>query len=115
MSGYDPSYDDPYRHAPRPVATVWPLLALLAGGALLLGGLVYWFWPQRQPSGPPAEPRTVVPAGNLSEAEKATIQIFKNASPSVVHVTNLAVQRNRLSLNLDKIERGTGTGFVWDD
>jgi S1-C subfamily serine protease len=96
------------------VAVIWPLVALLVGMALLLGGLVYWFWPMRHPSGP-AQPRIVTPAGNLSQAEQATIDIFKKAAPSVVHVTNLRHASGRFSLNEQEIEAGLGSGFVWDD
>ena len=31
-------------------------------------------------------PRTVAPRGNLAASEQSTIELFKNASPSVVHV-----------------------------
>jgi len=113
MSTYDTSYR-PTHAAPRAVSSVWPVLVLFLGLALLLGGLVYWFWPGRSVSGP-AQARAVTPAGKLADDEQATIQIFKNASPSVVHVTNLAVQRTSFSLNAQTIERGVGTGFVWDD
>jgi S1-C subfamily serine protease len=112
MSTYHSSYD-PDHSGPRPVVTVWPLLALFLGMALLLGGLVYWFWPAHGTG--TAQPRTVTPAGDLGSDEKATIQLFKSAAPSVVHVTNLTERRSAMSLNLQKIERGTGTGFVWDD
>src|SRR5262249_14993917 len=64
---------------------LWPLLWLF-----LLGGVLLWrFWPR-----PPAmwdaaiEARAVTPRGDLAQEEKATIEIFRNASPSVVHVTN---------------------------
>jgi S1-C subfamily serine protease len=99
---------------PRPVASVWPLLGLLLGLALLLGGLVYWFWPARHAAGS-AQSRTVTPVGELSDLEKATIQLFKNAAPSVVHVTNLTQTRSPFSLNAQQVERGLGSGFVWDD
>jgi S1-C subfamily serine protease len=113
MSTYDPSYDPYHTTTPhRPVAAVWPLLVLLLGLALLLGGLVYWFWPGHR--GGPAQPRTVTPAGDLSQAEKATIDLFKSASPSVVHVTNMTVTRSAFSLNVQRVERGLGSGFVWD-
>jgi S1-C subfamily serine protease len=112
MSTYDSSYD-PYHREPRPVASAWPLLALLLGLAVLLGGLVYWFWPMRHAAGT-AEPRTVTPAGDLGSDEKATIELFKAAAPSVVHVTNVSERRTSLSLNPQQIDRGTGSGFVWD-
>jgi S1-C subfamily serine protease len=111
MSTYNPYYED--RHEPRPVATAWPLLVLLVVLALLLGGLVYWFWPARSASGS-AQPRTVMPAGKLSDAEQSTIDLFKAAAPSVVHVTNVTETRSGFSMNVQQVERGLGSGFVWD-
>jgi S1-C subfamily serine protease len=35
-------------------------------------------------------------------------------APWVVHVTNLAVQRDPYSFNAQAVPRGTGTGFIWD-
>jgi S1-C subfamily serine protease len=64
---------------------------------------------------PQAQPRAVTARGDLAEDEKATIQLFKEASRSVVHITTLAVRRDALSLNLLEIPQGTGSGFVWSD
>lgn len=63
----------------------------------------------------PAQPRTVVPRGDLSSEENATIAIFDLAAPSVVNITSLGVQRDVFSRNLLEVPRGTGSGFVWDD
>ncbi len=62
-----------------------------------------------------AAPRPVTPRADLTEAEKATIALFEQASPSVVYITSLTVQRDFFSWNVTEIPRGTGTGFVWDD
>jgi S1-C subfamily serine protease len=110
MSIYYDRYNEP---AHRHVTTVWTLLVLLTGMSLLLGALVYWFWPTR--SSDPVQPRTVTPAGSLSDAEKSTIALFKAAAPSVVHVTNVSVSRSAFNLNVQETERGLGSGFVWDD
>ena len=59
--------------------------------------------------------RAVTPRGELSEDEKTTIQIFREASPSVVHITTLTRQRDRLTFNVTEIPEGTGTGFIYDD
>ncbi|MEK6261171.1 MAG: trypsin-like peptidase domain-containing protein [Planctomycetota bacterium] len=61
------------------------------------------------------EPRTVTPRGNLAADEQSTIEIFRKASPSVVHITTLTRRRDRLSLNVTEIPEGTGTGFIFDD
>ncbi len=111
MSRYDPSPYPPERFVRRS-PPVWPFLLLLLLLAIGLGALAYWFSPPRQTA--VAQPRTVTPAGDLAADEKATIELFKAASPSVVHVTNLLEQRNFGSLNVQQVPRGTGTGFVWD-
>ena len=61
------------------------------------------------------ESRPITPRGDLSEDEKSTIQIFREASPSVVHITTLKFRRDGLSLNEMEIPEGTGTGFIYDD
>ena len=61
------------------------------------------------------ESRPVTPRGDLSDDEKSTIQIFREASPSVVHITTLAHRRDRLNFNILEIPEGTGTGFIYDD
>jgi len=62
-----------------------------------------------------AAPRAVSPRGPFSADEQANIDLFRRASPSVVHITTLATQRDLFSLNVMQVPRGTGTGFVWDD
>ncbi len=51
----------------------------------------------------------------LTKDENNNIQVFKDASPSVVFVTNTQLRRQRFSLNVMEIPRGSGTGFVWDE
>jgi S1-C subfamily serine protease len=63
---------------------------------------------------PSATPRTVAARGELFADEKSTISLFKQASPTVVHITAITVQRDFFSLNLYQIPEGTGSGFVWD-
>jgi len=58
--------------------------------------------------------REVAPRGPLLADEQATIDLFRRTSPSVVHITTLAAQRDFFSLNVEQVPRGTGTGFVWD-
>jgi S1-C subfamily serine protease len=62
-----------------------------------------------------AAPRAVTPRGALGADEQAHIELFRRTSPSVVHITTLAAQRDFFSLNVQQVPRGTGTGFVWDD
>jgi len=43
--------------------------------------------------------------------EENNIDIFKLASPSVVHITNSRLFRSFASLNPQEVPQGTGTGF----
>jgi S1-C subfamily serine protease len=61
-----------------------------------------------------ATPRQVTPRGELGSEEKSTIQLFREASPSVAYITTLEVRRDFFTMNLTEIPRGTGSGFVWD-
>jgi S1-C subfamily serine protease len=61
------------------------------------------------------QPRAVSPRGALAADELAHVELFRKASPSVVHITSLGVQRELFGLNLQEVQRGTGTGFVWDE
>ena len=60
-------------------------------------------------------PRAVTPRSELDTEEKATIALFRQSSPSVVHITTLAVRQDLFTLNLLQIPEGTGSGLIWDD
>jgi S1-C subfamily serine protease len=60
------------------------------------------------------EPRAITPRGDLASEEQSTIELFRLASPSVVHVTSVEVQRSRLTLSVHEIPQGTGSGILWD-
>ncbi len=62
-----------------------------------------------------AGPRSVAPRGALGADEQANIELFRKASPSVVHITTLETQRDLFSMNVEQVPLGTGTGFVWDE
>ena len=47
--------------------------------------------------------------------EENNIEVFKLASPSVVHITNSRLVRSFYSLNPQEVPQGTGTGFIWND
>lgn len=93
-----------------------PLLPFLMTAILVLAGLLLWSWTNRpkDPRDPSAEARAVMARGDLSEDEKTTIQIFEEASPSVVHVANMSLLGSPYSLNPIQFERGTGSGFIWN-
>jgi S1-C subfamily serine protease len=89
-------------------------LALLAGIVLGLlgfrmaqvGGLRF--------GRPAAQPRPVAARGDLAQDEKGTIDLFREASPSVVYITTLARRIDFWTRNVVEIPQGTGSGFVWD-
>jgi S1-C subfamily serine protease len=62
------------------------------------------------------EPRPVAqrPDDKLGADEQATIEVFEKFSRSVVHVTSLATRRNLMTMDVDAIPQGVGSGFVWD-
>src|SRR5262249_55012367 len=57
--------------------------------------------------------RSVDQRGPLSEAERATIEIFERVSPSVVQVAAARSAANPLT-DEESGQGATGTGFVWD-
>ena len=61
-----------------------------------------------------AEPRAVTARGALSDTERTNIEIFRQASPSVVYITTLTDRLNLWTRDITRIPRGTGSGFVWD-
>jgi S1-C subfamily serine protease len=91
----------------------------LGFGAVIATLGVAWLWQflamGASPLIPSAPPRPVAPRGDLFAEEKATISLFRQSSPSVVHITTLTVARDFFTLNLLQIPEGTGTGFIWDE
>ncbi len=61
------------------------------------------------------QPRAVTPRGPLEADELGNIRVFKTISPSVVHITTTAVQRDFFARPVGEVPRGTGSGFVWDE
>ena len=58
--------------------------------------------------------RPIVARGDLAADEAATIELFKNIAPSVVHVDNVARQLDLSNHNVLEWRQGSGSGFVWD-
>ncbi|NLX18958.1 MAG: trypsin-like serine protease [Desulfobulbus sp.] len=81
--------------------------------ALVIGWL---FYQTVQPPllDPNAVSRPVAARGDLAADEQNTIEIFRNAAPSVVYITSIALRRNLFNLNVYEIPQGTGSGFIWD-
>ena len=84
---------------------------------LIIAAAVWLAYETFQPSlfDSDAKPRIVTARGDLAEDEKSTIDLFRNASPSVVYITSIALRRNLFSLNVYEIPQGTGSGFIWDN
>lgn len=81
---------------------------------VLLAALVAEPYLERTVFSPPA-PRLVAPRSDLAESERATIELFRRVSPSVVQVVGITGAANDPSM----LEQGgtgvqSGTGFVWD-
>jgi S1-C subfamily serine protease len=72
-------------------------------------------WQAEAQSKAQAQPRAVTPRGALDAEETNHINIFKKTSPSVVHITNIGLQRDLFSMRITEQPQGTGTGFLWDD
>ncbi len=50
-----------------------------------------------------------------SDAEIATIDLFRSSAPSVCFITTSNVRRNFWTRDVSEIPAGTGSGFIWDD
>ncbi|MGB2817325.1 MAG: trypsin-like peptidase domain-containing protein [Burkholderiaceae bacterium] len=62
-------------------------------------------------SPPRAEPRPITPRGALPESERAVVDLFHNAAPSVAYITTEVLQRSGWYVTATQ---GAGSGFVWD-
>jgi S1-C subfamily serine protease len=91
------------------------VLLLVVAGALVFTVIQQRQAPPRYPS-MSIEPRPIAqrPDDKLGADEKATIDVFKQFSRSVVHITSIETRRDRMALNATEIPQGTGSGFVWD-
>ncbi len=90
-----------------------PWLVLLC---LILGLMLAKDWWQDRQSA--RSMREVAPRADLSDSEQSTISLFQEAGPSVVYITSISLERVRrdfFSFDIQKIPRGTGTGFIWND
>jgi len=85
--------------------------------ALVLLLVVWQFlpWLERYVIGMTAEPRAITARGELAQDERATIELFENASPSVVFISTRQKVRDLWTRNIFSVPSGTGSGFFWDD
>lgn len=95
--------------------SVWTYLTIVIAFAALGVVLLRDSWVgSASLNDPRALPRAVTARGELAADEKSTIALFRQASPAVVNITAIGVQRDLFTLNLYQIPQGTGSGFVWD-
>ncbi|KAL3526419.1 hypothetical protein ACH5RR_011075 [Cinchona calisaya] len=50
----------------------------------------------------------------LQTDELATVRLFRENTPSVVYITNLAAKQDAFTLDIFEVPQGSGSGFVWD-
>jgi S1-C subfamily serine protease len=92
-----------------------PPRGLIVGLIVVLTGVLgYRLITLMNRAGAAATERPVVPRGDLSADEAATIAIFKENASSVVYITTKRLTRDRFSARPLEIPEGTGSGFIWD-
>jgi S1-C subfamily serine protease len=105
-----------YRERPAPqspFAACFTLIFILL--LAVIGVLAWWYWPWGGSGlNPSAQPLPVAARGDLSETEKANIEIYERTSLSLVQVTNLAAQGTLFGLDIQAVPEGVGSGFIWD-
>jgi S1-C subfamily serine protease len=107
-----PDYPGPSR---SPVASIWPLAVIVLALVVGVQALYHRAAGTRSPLPNTAfVSRPIAPAGDLAQDERSTIALFKQASRSVVYITTAAVGRD-FNLNTLEVQKGTGTGFMWDE
>jgi S1-C subfamily serine protease len=91
-------------------------IQFLVGGLLLLI-LAWTFLPllEHWLIGLTSEPRLVTPRGELAPDEQTTVDIFQQASPSVVYITTVQRLLDPWTRDIFSVPQGTGSGFIWDD
>lgn len=56
----------------------------------------------------------VTPRRKLQTDELTTVNLFRENTPSVVYITNLAVRQDAFTLDVLEVPQGSGSGFIWD-
>lgn len=57
----------------------------------------------------------VTPRKKLQTDELTTVNLFRDNTPSVVYITNLAVRQDAFTLDVLQVPQGSGSGFIWDN
>lgn len=80
----------------------------------ILASTMTWFFVNYFPVNAQTRPRRISKRRSLNAAEKSTIRIFQRVSRSVAFITRLQDRRDMYTMNVYRVRRGTGSGFVWD-
>jgi S1-C subfamily serine protease len=104
----------PYRES-HTMTKVLAVLLLVVAGALVFTVLKMRGQQTQQAFSVEPRPISQRPDDKLGADEKSTIDVFKQFSRSVVHITSLESRRDRMTLDVSEIPQGTGSGFVWDN
>ena len=116
------TYGDPSRGYDRPIGGPPRRVQRAGWGSMFVvwSAIFVSVWLIARPDGttplhdPKAQARTVTPRGDLSQEEMSTIDVFREASPSVVYITTTGEGRDFFGFNVFEIPRGTGSGFIYD-
>jgi len=100
-------------HQPDPILRRLRWLTLTIVLIMVLWQFLPWI--ERYLIGMTSEPRAVTARGELAADERSTIEIFEQASPSVVFISTRQRVRDLWTRNVFSVPRGTGSGFIWDD
>jgi S1-C subfamily serine protease len=60
-------------------------------------------------------PRAVIARGDLAADERSTIELFERARDSVVFISTRQQVQDFRTRNVFSVQRGSGSGFIWDD
>ena len=91
---------------------VWLVVLLLGLTGVMIYRQAFWHSPLLNAN---AESRAITPRGDLAADELSTIELFEQVSPSVVHVTSVAILQNAFNMDVREMRAGTGSGFVWNN
>jgi len=91
------------------------VVVAVAFAAVIVAGTVWYLSDLLNARRLDVQPRTVAARGPLTNDEAATIDLFKEASPSVVYITTLTRGVSIWTRSVLEIPAGTGSGFFWDD
>ncbi len=85
---------------------------LLLAGLAFAAFLIYQNWMDGIGGKVVSRPREIAARGTLAEFEKATIEIFNAAAPSVVYIFTENAESGFFRAR--EVRQGAGSGFLWD-